>query len=133
VARYFWVQFCSPQVLSKLLGTPFVVSLETSDVDAFLTAKITKKLKYWTSIHLSLAARVVIVNLVMLSTLWYFFSIWGGSTNVLTSIRASLRNYLWAGIDEHTRAWVRWDDCCANKSKGGLGLIDPKEALASLM
>lgn len=73
------------------------------------------------------------VNSVLLSTLWYFISIWGGSTAILRTIRASLRNYLWAGTEENARARVRWDDCCAAKRVGGLGIIDPEESLTALM
>ncbi|KAG0605467.1 hypothetical protein M758_9G061900 [Ceratodon purpureus] len=129
----FGCSVAAPHSLSRLLGTPFGVSLHTGDVDAFLTAKITRKLRYWASIHLSLAGRVVIANSVMLSTLWYFLSIWGGSKTVLNSIRASIRNYVWSGTAENARVRVSWTDCCAPKSSGGLGLIDPAEALASLM
>ncbi|KAG0596481.1 hypothetical protein M758_UG258500 [Ceratodon purpureus] len=49
------------------------------------------------------------------------------------SIRASLRHFLWAGTDGPARARVRWADCCAAKPERGLGLINPREALSSLM
>lgn len=64
------------QELSRLLGTPFGVDLETRDVDRFLANKLTTKLRYWTSVHLSLAGRVIIVNSILLSSLWYFLNIW---------------------------------------------------------
>lgn len=128
----FGCEIAPPRALSKLLGTPFGITLDTDDVDAFLAAKITRKLSYWTTVHLSLAARAVVVNSVLLSSLWYFLSLWCGSKEILSSIRASLRNFLWAGTEEHVRARVRWDDCCAEKLVGGLGLIDPQEALTSL-
>lgn len=118
--------------LSKLLGTPFGITLETANVDEFLANKISKKLQYWTTIHLSMAARTIIVNSVLLSTLWYFLSLWCGLRDILNSIRAALRNFLWAETEEHVRARVRWEDCCAKKEVGGLGLIDPQEALLSL-
>lgn len=129
----FGCSIAPPGTLSKLLGTPFGVSLATTDVDQFLAGKIKAKLKYWSSIHLSLAARAVVVNSVLLSTLWYFISVWGGSTVVLRKIRASLRNYLWAGTEEASRARVRWEDVYAAKKFGGLGIIDPEEALIGLM
>ena len=68
------------------------------------------------------------MNSVLLSTLWYYLSLWRVSTSILNSICASLRNYLWAGTEEHSRARVHWTDCCASKEVGGLGLIDPHEA-----
>lgn len=119
--------------ITRFLGIPFGLSPAVADVDKFLIEKVTKKLKYWTSTHLSLAARVVVVNSVLLSTLWYFLSIWGGSKDVLRTIRGKLRNYLWAGTEENARVRVRWDDCCAAKTHGGLGLIDPDDALSALL
>lgn len=35
--------------LSKLLGTPFGLNLNTQDVNQFLYAKISKKLDYWST------------------------------------------------------------------------------------
>lgn len=103
------------------------------DIDEFLITKVTRKLRYWSSTHLSLAARAVVVNSVLLSTLWYFLSIWGGSKDILSKIRSKLCNYLWAGTEENSRVRVRWDDYCAPKATGGLGLIDPDDALTTLM
>ena len=118
--------------LAKVLGTPFGISLAVSDVDAFLEEKISRKLCYWTSIHLSLAGRAVIVNAVLLSTLWYFIGIWGGSLHCMRRIRASLQNFLWSGSAHPSRSRVRWVDVCAPKSIGGFNLVDPEEALHAL-
>lgn len=41
--------------LSKLLGTPFELNLNTQGIDEFLYGKITKKLEYWITMKLSLA------------------------------------------------------------------------------
>jgi hypothetical protein len=71
VARHVHIE----RNLSKLLGTPFGLNLAIMDMDTFLEEKITKKLKYWINIHLSLAGRAIIVNTVLLSTLWFFISI----------------------------------------------------------
>lgn len=75
----------------------------------------------------------MVMKFVLLSTLWYFLSIWCESATILHKIRASLRNYLWAGIEEHSRARVRWNDCCASKKVGGLGIVNPENALIALM
>ena len=55
--------------MSKLLGTPFGLSIATIDIDQFLIDKARKKLTYWTTTKLSLAARQLIVNQVLMSTL----------------------------------------------------------------
>jgi hypothetical protein len=128
----FGCQIARTRDLSKPLGTPFGLSLKTDDVDSFLQDKITKKLSYWNSQFLSLAARRVIVNSILLSTLWFFIHIWAGSDSIIQKIRASLRDYLWSGTEGHAIARVGWDDCCAVKEVGGLNLIDPEEALVAL-
>jgi hypothetical protein len=127
----FGCQIAQTQDLSKLLGTPFGISLETNDVDAFLQQKITKKLNYWNSQFLSLTARRVIVNSILLSTLWFFIHIWAGSNSIIKKIRASLRDYLWSGTEVRAIARVGWDDCCADKKVGGLNLIEALVALTS--
>lgn len=103
------------------------------DVDEFLAAKVKKKLTYWTSIHLSLASRTVIVNAVLLSTLWYFITIWGGSLSIIRKIRAMLRDFLWSSSTHRSRARVSWVDCCAPRHIGGLNLVDLEDALHALM
>jgi hypothetical protein len=58
--------------LEKLLGLPFGIDVAIVDMDRFLQDKIERKLYYWTTLRLSLASQAVVVNMVLLSTLWYF-------------------------------------------------------------
>jgi hypothetical protein len=128
----FGCQVAQTSELSKLLGTPFGISLDIDDVDEFLQQKITKKLQYWSSQFLSLVARKVIVNSILVSTLWFFIHVWVGSDSIIRRVRASLRDYLWSGTDGHAIACVGWNDYWADKMAGGLNLIDPDEALVAL-
>lgn len=98
--------------LNKLLGTPFGINPLTTDVDSFLRAKITKEFTFWTYVHFSLASRSFIVNSVLLSSLWYFLSIWGGVHQGPSGNSQGLRNFLWSGHKHHYRARVSWSDCC---------------------
>ena len=82
---------------------------------------------------LSLAGRIVICNQVLLSTLWFFITVWGGSNNILEKIRGAIRNYLWSGKEQLTRTRVSWKECCVKKKYGGFGLVDPEEAKISLL
>ena len=91
-------QWAQDGELAKLLGTPFGLHLETCDIDLFLFQKVRKKLIYWSSKFLSLLARAIIVNMVLLSSLRYFISIWAGSKQVIRRIQADVQNYLWAGL-----------------------------------
>jgi hypothetical protein len=119
--------------LSKLLGTSFGLNLDTKDVDQFLYGKITKKLDYWSIMKLSLAGRAVIYNQVLLSTLWFFITVWGGFNKILSKIRGTIRNYLWSGKEHLTRLRVCWRECCMKKKYGGLGLVDPEVVKTSVL
>ena len=78
---YGW-QWVEEGDLSKLLGTPFGLNLDTKDVYQFLYSKISKKLDYWSIVKLSLAGRAVICNQILISTLWFFITVWGGSNKI---------------------------------------------------
>ena len=93
LAGYNW-KWVEEGDLSILLGTPFRLNLNTPDVDKFIYSKISKKLDYWSTMKLSLGGRIIICNHVLLSTLWFFITILGGSNKILTKIRGAIRNYL---------------------------------------
>ena len=61
--------------VSKLLGTPFGMTLSSGDVDKFLLDRVNKKLEYWCKRKHNVMGRVVIVNSVLLSSTIYFVSI----------------------------------------------------------
>jgi hypothetical protein len=96
--------------------------MELQDVDQFLVNRVKGKLKYWTSTNLSLVGRTLIVNQVLMSSLWYFIAVWVGSKKLLGRIKALLCNYLWSGSENTARAQVNWDDCTVPKKVGGLSL-----------
>jgi hypothetical protein len=122
-----WIrcQWAVEHQLSKLLSTPFGIDLHIGDVDEFLLTKVQKKLTYWTSVHLSLIGRALIVNSVLLSSLWFFIVTWVGSLAILWRIRGMLYNFLWSGTDHRCRARVS----CSARRIGGLDLIDPDDSL----
>lgn len=125
---YNWI-WAEERDLSKLLGTPFGLNLNTNYVDRFLYSKIAKKLNYWSSMKLSLAWKVVICNQVFLSTLWLFITVWGR----FRSIRGAIWDYLLSGkknIDPHPSKMEEW---CMKKKNGGLGLVDPEVAKTNFL
>ena len=80
-----------------------------------------------------LAGRVLIVKQVLLSSLWYFLSIWNGSVKAIMKIKAMFKNYIWSGSKHHSRSGVKWHDWCVGKSIGGINLIDPQKATTILL
>ena len=112
---YIW-KWAEEGDLSKLLGTSFGLNLNTKDVDQFPYNKMTKKLEYWSNMKLSLAGRIVICNQVLLSTFWFFITVWGSLKKKLRKIRGAIRNYIWSGKKQLTRTRVFWQECCLKKN-----------------
>jgi hypothetical protein len=61
--------------LSKLLGAPFGLKLDVKEIDEFLVKKIHKQQNIWSTLHLSLARKVILVDSTLASTLWFFISV----------------------------------------------------------
>jgi hypothetical protein len=64
---------------------------------------------------------------------FFFFSIWGGTQKGIARIKSLLINYLASGGIQRSRAKVGWLQCCQERSKGGINLINPEDAAAALM
>ena len=103
--EWTWV---SREEVSKLLGTPFGLSLNTTDIDNLLLNKVDRKLEHWVKTKLNLAGRVVVANSVLISSMLYFLAIWGGSSSGIKRVEGKIRNFLWAGTTTFARAKVSW-------------------------
>lgn len=103
------------------------------DIDGFLQQRIDKKLEYWTKTKINSAGRAFIANGILVSSPLYFLAIWGGSMKGVKKVVGKIRNYLWSGSTNPSRTRVSWINCCRTKNEGGLGLINPMEAMNALM
>jgi hypothetical protein len=76
---------CGPptNLISKLLGTPFKLDFKYAHVDEFLLEKVEWKLRYWSSTKLSFAKRKVVMNIILLLSLWYFVNVGEGLSKEL--------------------------------------------------
>lgn len=119
--------------ISKLLGTPYGLSIASQDVDEFLLGRVMKKLQYWSTTKINSTGRGVIVNTVLLSSLVYFTSIWGGTQAGVKKITSAIKSFMWSGSLHRARAKVAWAHCCLSKPKGGINLINPFDSLNALM
>jgi hypothetical protein len=131
--EYLGVTWANEDDVSKLLGAPFRLSLTSGDVNEFLIERIKKKLTHWTAVRANLTGRAVIVNNVLLGAYYFFFSIWGGTKRGVARIKTIMINYLAAGGIQRARAKVGWIQCCQERSKGGINLINPDDAITALM
>ena len=120
---FTWLQ---PGQTCRYLG--FQIGLDVTPEQQFapVLVSIRKKLCHWSSCHLSLAGRALVVNQVLLATAWYIASCWMLHPGVISRLRRLVRNYLWAGSDgtQDTRARVAWHTYILPRAEGGLGIID---------
>lgn len=131
--NYLGVTWAEDEEVSKLLGAPFELSLTSGDVDKFLYDKISKKLLHWSTQKINPTGRVVVANTVLISAMFFFLSIWGGTVNGVKKIKGLVMHYLASGTMQRARVRVSWLQCCQMKEKGGLDLINPEDAMTSLM
>lgn len=80
--RFAWrdhlgIAWAENDSVSKLLGAPFGLSLTTANVDEFLHNRLEKKLTYWSSTKINPTGRGVVANNLLLSSMFFFLSIWG--------------------------------------------------------
>jgi hypothetical protein len=119
--------------IRKLLGTPFGLSLTSHNVDEFLQERVSQSLRYWCTTKVNSTGRSIVVNKILISSIHFFISIWGGTKKGITRVRSSVESYLWFGTLNRTRTKVAWLQCCQPKAEGGLDLINPNDALTALM
>ena len=127
------ISWADEEGVSKLLGAPFGLALTTKDVDTFLLDKLTKKLVHWSTTKINPTGRSVVANIVLLSSTFFFLSIWGGSRKGVKKIKSTIMNYVAGGKLQRARVRVSWQQCCQTKSKGGVNLINPEDAVTALM
>jgi hypothetical protein len=69
----------------------------------------------------------------LLSSTYYFTSIWGGTKKGIARVKSAVTNYFWSGSMHRSRSKVSWLQCCQPKEKGGVNLINPVDAMMALM
>ena len=96
--------------------------------------KIRKKLRVWASVKLSLASRVVVLNHILLATMWHSVACWVLEKTCIKNIKAMVRGLLWSGRDhERALAEVAWSYLIKAKNQGGFGLVDPVHQSTTLL
>lgn len=138
VGRPAWTEdlgitWASNDSVSKLLGAPFGLSLTTHDVNEFLHNRLTKKLTHWSTRKINPTGRAIVANSILLSSIFFFLSVWGGTKQGIARIKSTVANYLASGKASRSRARVGWIQSCQPKKDGGINLINPHDAVSALM
>jgi hypothetical protein len=91
-----------------------------------LIRKIKDKLHTWAGRHLSQAARILIINSVMLTTCWYIAGCCGIDKANCDIIRGIVRNYLWLRKEDvNAIPRVAWNLCTLSLTVGEIKILDP--------
>jgi hypothetical protein len=107
----------------KFLGIPVGANPRRRATWKSIVEKMEKRLSSWSSHHLSYGGRVTLINSVLSSLPLYFFFFFKASRCIIQHLVKIQRNFLWGGgIDDKKICWIKWDQICLPKDKGGLGV-----------
>ena len=96
--------------------------------------KIRKKLRLWASVKLALEGRVVVVNHILLVTMWHSLACWMLDKDCIKNIKPMVRGFLWSGRDHETAlAKVAWSCLVKAKNQWGLGMVDSARQSKALL
>ncbi len=111
---------------TKYLGIQIGHHLPTeANFDKMMIA-LKGKLINWSRNNLSLARKILVVNQVLLASLWYLATCWNPNPRMCAQVRGVIRNFIWGGKDAPAHAKVKWDTLTLPTAQGGLGIIAPK-------
>lgn len=86
------------------------------------------RLRFWSSRGLTLGGKVLVLNTLFLSKLWYTLSVTPMSLGTYSRLKALMLRFLWG----EGRAMIAYDTLIAGRDMGGLGLLDPWVRMKSL-
>ena len=117
------LQFPLGNLPVKYLGVPLSSKRNiTADCDV-LVDKMTKKIRIWHAKYLMYAARLQLVNAVLMSISSFWCQMFILPKRVLKEINSICRAYIWHGDAKNTSLGnVGWPNVCTPKKSGGLGI-----------
>lgn len=104
------------------LGVPIASSISPQQMEALVQRKLNSGIQKYKGKNLSLAARIVVANSLILNTLWYLLTLWAGEPSFLRKIQRQIDAFVWDG-----RPRVDYMTITQGKAKGGLGLLSVQE------
>lgn len=86
-----------------------------------IIGKMEKRLNFWKQRQLYIKGKVLVLNSLFLSKMWYILNVVSLPTWVYKRIKTFTFNFMWDGKP----AKIAYDTIIGEVEKGGLGLIDP--------
>ncbi|KAK9062631.1 hypothetical protein SSX86_019819 [Deinandra increscens subsp. villosa] len=93
-----------------------------------------RRLSRWKAKTLSLGGRLTLIKSVLDSLPTFFFSLFRAPKSVIEQLERIRFKFLWGGVEDKRKIhWVRREDICKPKCKGGLGLCNLEDFNLSLI
>ncbi|KAL2930273.1 LINE-1 retrotransposable element ORF2 protein, partial [Bienertia sinuspersici] len=109
----------------KYLGIPISSKRISIGQCKTLIEKMTARIRIWSSKNMSYAARVQLINAVLISIHQYWAQVFILPKAALAKIEGICRSFLWSGKwFSHSPGNISWDKVCNSKTTGGLGIKD---------
>lgn len=99
-------------------GAPVAQTIAVGRVESMLVTKMESKLVKLRACRLSLAARIIVVNSILLGSIWYLIIIWAGKCSFFGQLQRLVDNFVWGG-----RPWVNRATVAKPRAEGGLSLL----------
>ena len=119
---------------TKHLGYLIGYKIHQEDIDNTMVNKVREGIKRWSTHLLSLAGRILVVNQVILGSIWYMAACATTSISAISKVIALIRDYTLSGRSEHkTRARIRWAAAILPIQQGGMQVLDPTTQIQGLL
>jgi hypothetical protein len=107
----------------KYLGLPVGANPRKMATWEPMVEKIRRKLNSWGNKHISFGGRLVLINSVLNSILFFYLSLIKLPVQVRKKLVRIQRDFLWGGVHGSRKlSWNKWKVVCKEKRKGGLGV-----------
>ncbi|KAL0411512.1 UNVERIFIED_CONTAM: putative ribonuclease H protein [Sesamum latifolium] len=109
-------------ILVRYLGLPMILShLTTVDCKPLLQ-KLDERLKGWSTVQLSYAARIQLLQAVIFAMNIYWAMAFILPKSIIRTVEARMRKFLWQGGSGTGMAKVAWTDICKPNNEGEQGI-----------
>ncbi|GKV46852.1 hypothetical protein SLEP1_g53813 [Rubroshorea leprosula] len=107
------------------LGLPVDGKFGNKKLWELVVNKFRAKLIVWKAATLSFGGRLILLNSVLSALPLFYMFLYLLPKSVLEELIRIQRNFLWGGTRTNKKiSWVKWENVCRAKAKGGLGVPD---------
>uniref|UniRef100_A0A803NXV2 Reverse transcriptase domain-containing protein n=1 Tax=Cannabis sativa TaxID=3483 RepID=A0A803NXV2_CANSA len=109
----------------KYLGLPTVIGRNKKRTFASICDKVQKRIRGWKRSFFSAGGREILIKAILQAVPNYMMSMFQLPVATCDKLRSIILQFWWGtNNDKRKIAWVKWEDVCQPKSKGGLGFKD---------